>query len=207
MNLHLTIALFVHTVENIGELQKYHIVIITTGYSLFSSWIVIYLCTRNLFCCTKWFGLSLYSPYSMSWLASNAHVFLSFKDGYVPYHSARMELCPAASSDTSKKGQVFTEMLNNCLDQIRAPSSDTRTFMRCDVNFDQSNHGQSLNTMIGRAAHIEFLETDIYAKFIMWSFPDLFRWPTMSLVSVILLHTKPTKSIAHTTEYWLGKEK
>ncbi|PWZ40620.1 Protein FAM135B [Zea mays] len=105
----------------------------------------------------------------------NIILLSSPQDGYVPYHSARMELCPAASSDTSKKGQVFTEMLNNCLDQIRAPSSDTRTFMRCDVNFDQSNHGQSLNTMIGRAAHIEFLETDIYAKFIMWSFPDLFR--------------------------------
>ncbi|PWZ39876.1 Protein FAM135B [Zea mays] len=97
----------------------------------------------------------------------NIILLSSPQDGYVPYHSARMELCPAASSDTSKKGQVFTEMLNNCLDQIRAPSSDTRTFMRCDVNFDQSNHGQSLNTMIGRAAHIEFLETDIYAKFIM----------------------------------------
>jgi len=105
----------------------------------------------------------------------NIILLSSPQDGYVPYHSARIELCPAASADTSKKGEVFTEMLNNCLDQIRAPSSDTRTFMRCDVNFDQSNQGRSLNTMIGRAAHIEFLETDLYAKFIMWSFPDLFR--------------------------------
>ncbi|KAL6641845.1 hypothetical protein ACP70R_020026 [Stipagrostis hirtigluma subsp. patula] len=105
----------------------------------------------------------------------NIILLSSPQDGYVPYHSARIELCPAASSDTSKKGQVFTEMLNNCLDQIRAPSSDTRIFMRCDVNFDQSTQGRSLNTMIGRAAHIEFLETDIYAKFIMWSFPELFR--------------------------------
>ncbi|KAJ1264879.1 hypothetical protein BS78_08G035700 [Paspalum vaginatum] len=105
----------------------------------------------------------------------NIILLSSPQDGYVPYHSARIELCPAASSDTSRKSQVFTEMLNNCLDQIRAPSSDTRIFMRCDVNFDQSNQGRSLNTMIGRAAHIEFLETDLYAKFIMWSFPDLFR--------------------------------
>ncbi|GJM87925.1 hypothetical protein PR202_ga03931 [Eleusine coracana subsp. coracana] len=105
----------------------------------------------------------------------NIILLSSPQDGYVPYHSARIELCPAASADTSKKGQIFTEMLNNCLDQIRAPSSETRTFIRCDVNFDQSNQGRSLNTMIGRAAHIEFLETDIYAKFIMWSFPELFR--------------------------------
>ncbi|XXG62267.1 hypothetical protein AAC387_Pa05g0660 [Persea americana] len=56
-------------------------------------------------------------------------------DGYVTYHSARIELCPASSWDYSRKGHVFTDMLNNCLDQIRA-SSDGRTFMRCDVNFD-----------------------------------------------------------------------
>ncbi|KAB8114356.1 hypothetical protein EE612_053720 [Oryza sativa] len=99
------------------------------------------------------------------------------QDGYVPYHSARIDSCPASSSDNSKKGQVFTEMLNNCLDQLRAPSSETRVFMRCDVSFDQSSHGRrrSLNTMIGRAAHIEFLENDLYARFIMWSFPDFFR--------------------------------
>ncbi|KAJ1274456.1 hypothetical protein BS78_05G062900 [Paspalum vaginatum] len=97
------------------------------------------------------------------------------QDGYVPYHSARIDLCNASSSDNSRRGQVFTEMLNNCLDQIRAPTSKTRVFMRCDVNFDQSTQGRNLNTMIGRAAHIEFLENDIYARFIMWSFPELFR--------------------------------
>ncbi|TVU26745.1 hypothetical protein EJB05_29305 [Eragrostis curvula] len=97
------------------------------------------------------------------------------QDGYVPYHSARIDLCHGASSDNSKKGQVFTEMLNNCLDQIRAPTSETRVFMRCDVNFDLSAQGRSLNTMVGRAAHIEFLEDDIYARFIMWSFPEYFR--------------------------------
>ncbi|KAK8447308.1 hypothetical protein SEVIR_8G043701v4 [Setaria viridis] len=97
------------------------------------------------------------------------------QDGYVPYHSARIDLCHASSSDNSRRGQVFTEMLNNCLDQIRAPTSETRVFMRCDVNFDQSAQGRSLNTMIGRAAHIEFLENEIYARFIMWSFPELFR--------------------------------
>lgn len=98
------------------------------------------------------------------------------QDGYVPYHSARIEMCPASSGDYSKKGKLFLEMLNDCLEQIRAPSSDHRIFMRCDVNFDISVQGRNINTIIGRAAHIEFLETDIFAKFIMWSFPDLFRW-------------------------------
>ncbi|KAK8967313.1 hypothetical protein KSP40_PGU010399 [Platanthera guangdongensis] len=104
----------------------------------------------------------------------NIILLSSPQDGYVPYHSARIELSPASSSDYSRKAQVFLEMLNNCLDQIRAPSSVQRTIMRCDVNFSSSNQGKNLNTFIGRAAHIEFLETDIFAKFIMWSFPELF---------------------------------
>ncbi|XP_021858514.1 uncharacterized protein [Spinacia oleracea] len=105
----------------------------------------------------------------------NIILLSSPQDGYVPYHSARIELCPASSSDFSKRGQVFVEMLNNCLDQIRSPSMEHRVFMRCDVNFNMSSHGKNLNTFIGRAAHIEFLETDIFAKLIMWSFPDFFQ--------------------------------
>jgi len=84
-------------------------------------------------------------------------------------------MCPAASLNYSKKSSVFMEMLNNCLDQIRSPSSEHRVFMRCDVNFDTSLHGRNLNSFIGRAAHIEFLESDIFARLIMWSFADLFH--------------------------------
>ncbi|KAH9611300.1 hypothetical protein KSS87_023662 [Heliosperma pusillum] len=105
----------------------------------------------------------------------NIILLSSPQDGYVPYHSARIELCPGSSTDFSKRGRVFLEMLNNCLDQIRSPCIEHRVFMRCDVNFNMSSHGKNLNTFIGRAAHIEFLETDIFAKLIMWSFPDLFR--------------------------------
>lgn len=105
----------------------------------------------------------------------NIILLSSPQDGYVPYHSARIEMCPASVGDNSKKGKVFLEILNECLDQIRAPSSEHRVFMRCDVDFELSLQGTSLNTIIGRAAHIEFLESDFFAKFIMWSFPELFR--------------------------------
>ncbi|CAN4088192.1 unnamed protein product [Withania somnifera] len=104
----------------------------------------------------------------------NIILLSSPQDGYVPYHSARIEMCQASSGDNSKKGKIFLEMLNNCMDQIRAQSSDHRVFMRCDVNFDTTLQGRNLNTIIGRAAHIEFLESDTFAKFIMWSFPELF---------------------------------
>ncbi|KAF5181114.1 hypothetical protein FRX31_029298 [Thalictrum thalictroides] len=105
----------------------------------------------------------------------NIILLSSPQDGYVPYHSARIEMCQASSWDHSKKGKIFMEMLNDCLDQIRTPSSEQRMFVRCDVNFDTSSQGKNLNTMIGRAAHIEFLETDIFARFIMWSFPEIFH--------------------------------
>ncbi|KAL7199346.1 hypothetical protein ACSBR2_021602 [Camellia fascicularis] len=105
----------------------------------------------------------------------NIILLSSPQDGYVPYHSARIEMCQGAAGDNSKKGKVFLEMLNSCLDQIRSPSREHRLFMRCDVNFDTSTQGRNLNTLIGRAAHIEFLESDVFARFIMWSFPDLFE--------------------------------
>ncbi|KAG5015052.1 hypothetical protein JHK82_020744 [Glycine max] len=104
----------------------------------------------------------------------NTFIYNLSKDGYVPYHSARIEPCPAASLDFSKRGKIFLEMLNNCLDQIQAHTND-RVVMRCDINFNTSSYGRNLNTLIGRTAHIDFLESDIFAKFIMWSFPDLFR--------------------------------
>ncbi|XP_010930973.1 uncharacterized protein [Elaeis guineensis] len=104
----------------------------------------------------------------------NIILLSSPQDGYVPHHSARIEQCQASSWDHSKKAQVFMEMLNNCLDQIRAPSSERRAFMRCDVNFDLSTQGRNLNTIIGRAAHIEFLEADTFARFIMWCYPEPF---------------------------------
>ncbi|MBA0845384.1 hypothetical protein Goarm_023219, partial [Gossypium armourianum] len=93
----------------------------------------------------------------------NTFFYKLCKDGYVPYHSARIESCRAASTDYSKKGKAFLEMLNYCIDQIRAPTCENRVFIRCDVNFDTSTYGKNLNTLIGRAAHIEFLESDIFA--------------------------------------------
>ncbi|VVA90617.1 unnamed protein product [Arabis nemorensis] len=109
----------------------------------------------------------------------NIVLLSSPQDGYVPYHSARIESCQPASFDSTKRGIAFLEMLNNCMDQMRGPSPEAphqqRVFMRCDVNFDTTLYGRNLNSFIGRAAHIEFLESDIFARFIMWSFQDLFR--------------------------------
>ncbi|XP_065865800.1 uncharacterized protein [Euphorbia lathyris] len=105
----------------------------------------------------------------------NVVLVSSPQDGYVPYHSARIEMCSASLLDYTKRGKIFWEMLNACLSQMQTPSTEHRVFMRCDVNFDISSQGRNLNTLIGRAAHVEFLESDIFARFIMRSFPELFR--------------------------------
>ncbi|GJS20844.1 beta-1,3-galactosyltransferase GALT1 [Tanacetum coccineum] len=56
----------------------------------------------------------------------NTFFYKLSKDGYVPYHSARIKMCQTSSGDYSRKGKIFHEMLNNCLDQMRAPSSEQR---------------------------------------------------------------------------------
>ncbi|CAI0439192.1 unnamed protein product [Linum tenue] len=106
----------------------------------------------------------------------NVILVSSPQDGYIPYHSARIEACPAALLDYSKKGRVFWEMLNHCLCQLQAPcSSNQRIFMRCDVNFYiPSSNRNNFNSIIGRTAHVEFLESDNFAMLVMGSFPELF---------------------------------
>ncbi|KAI3791876.1 hypothetical protein L2E82_05740 [Cichorium intybus] len=43
-----------------------------------------------------------------------------------------------SKGDYSRKGKVFHDMLNNCLDQIRFPSSEQQMFMICDIRLGVS---------------------------------------------------------------------
>ncbi|KAI5077732.1 hypothetical protein GOP47_0007556 [Adiantum capillus-veneris] len=103
----------------------------------------------------------------------NVLLLSSPQDRYVPYHSARVEMCQAAARD-SRRGAVYMSMHRNCMDQILKPTIVERNFLRCDVNFNTSSQARSLNNLIGRTAHIEFLETDTFLRFLMWTFPKYF---------------------------------
>ncbi|KAH7285412.1 hypothetical protein KP509_33G027000 [Ceratopteris richardii] len=103
----------------------------------------------------------------------NILLLSSPQDRYVPYHSARVEMCQAAARD-SKRGSAYTSMHRNCMEQILKPSIVERTFVKCDVNFNTSLQARTLNNLIGRTAHIEFLETDTFLRFLMWAFPKYF---------------------------------
>ena len=81
------------------------------------------------------------------------HVFLfgSQQDRYVPFHSTRVELCKEAVQDVSVRGRVYERMVGNALRGMEGVS-----VKRFDVNF--VSRRKSLDTLIGRAAHIYFLD-------------------------------------------------
>ena len=90
------------------------------------------------------------------------HVFLfgSQQDRYVPFHSTRMELSKDAVTDVSVRGRVYERMVSNVLRGMEGVS-----VKRFDVNF--VSRRKSLDTLIGRAAHIYFLDNIGYMQLLV----------------------------------------
>lgn len=88
----------------------------------------------------------------------NILLIASPQDRYVPFHSARIELCKAALKDTVH-GSIYVEMVNNLLGPIvRQPSI---TFVR----YNAFHHiPSSTNNFIGRAAHIAILDSELFVE-------------------------------------------
>eukprot|EP00301_Raphidiophrys_heterophryoidea_P003858 c11725_g1_i2.p1 GENE.c11725_g1_i2~~c11725_g1_i2.p1 ORF type:complete len:433 (-),score=101.95 c11725_g1_i2:73-1371(-) len=96
------------------------------------------------------------------------HVILlsSTEDGFVPYHSARMEIFPAAMKDPVH-GPVYTAMANNIFSQM-----NNTHLVRLDVNFNHS--AQGFNKAFGRAAHILFLDNARFCHMFASLYHDYF---------------------------------
>eukprot|EP00929_Paragymnodinium_shiwhaense_P091389 TRINITY_DN51362_c0_g2_i1.p1 TRINITY_DN51362_c0_g2~~TRINITY_DN51362_c0_g2_i1.p1 ORF type:complete len:785 (+),score=185.74 TRINITY_DN51362_c0_g2_i1:297-2651(+) len=81
------------------------------------------------------------------------HIVLvsSYQDQYAPFESARIEATASAASN-AKLGSIYQEMLRRLLEPLEA-----ERIVRLDVNFfiPETN----LDTVIGRAAHIQFIES------------------------------------------------
>mmetsp|Transcript_152085 Transcript_152085/g.265118 ORF Transcript_152085/g.265118 Transcript_152085/m.265118 type:complete len:767 (-) Transcript_152085:174-2474(-) len=90
----------------------------------------------------------------------------SYQDQYVPYESARVEMCRAKDSGPGK--DHYPAMVKNLLDPVKPD----RVF-RFDVNFAIPE--RNLDAAIGRAAHIRFLECQPIMKMIMHNYSFLFR--------------------------------
>lgn len=89
------------------------------------------------------------------------HVLLfgSSQDRYVPIHSARIELCKAAIKDTSPMGAAYREMVNHLLQPLA--NKPGVSLVRYDVHHALPS---SANSLIGRAAHIAVLDSELFIE-------------------------------------------
>ncbi|KAH8255190.1 hypothetical protein KR038_000675 [Drosophila bunnanda] len=83
----------------------------------------------------------------------------SSQDRYVPAHSARLELCKAAMRDSSTLGTIYREMVHNVIAPILARPE--LTLARFDVHHALPH---TANTLIGRAAHIAVLDSELFIE-------------------------------------------
>uniref|UniRef100_A0A8C7P8Y2 Family with sequence similarity 135 member B n=1 Tax=Oncorhynchus mykiss TaxID=8022 RepID=A0A8C7P8Y2_ONCMY len=88
----------------------------------------------------------------------NVVLVASPQDRYVPFHSARIEMCRTALKDRTT-GPVYTEMINNLLQPL-VGSKDCR-LIRQNVFHALPN---TANTLIGRAAHIAVLDSELFLE-------------------------------------------
>ncbi|KAH0505766.1 Protein FAM135A [Microtus ochrogaster] len=82
----------------------------------------------------------------------------SLQDRYVPYHSARIEMCKTALKD-KQSGQIYSEMIHNLLRPVL--QSKGCNLVRYNVINALPNTADSL---IGRAAHIAVLDSEIFLE-------------------------------------------
>jgi pimeloyl-ACP methyl ester carboxylesterase len=114
---------------------------------------------------TKAYLLNLSSTPGLNWF--RYVVFLSsHQDSYVPFESARVEVSPQMAAD-HELGGIFLQMAANILMQLKQP-----LLYRIDVNFSMKK--RSLDSMIGRRAHIQFLENEALMRTLVFSYPQFF---------------------------------
>ncbi|KAM9198572.1 protein FAM135B [Dugong dugon] len=88
----------------------------------------------------------------------NVVLVASPQDRYVPFHSARIEMCKTALKDRHA-GPVYAEMINNLL----RPLTEAKdcTLIRHNVFHALPN---TANALIGRAAHIAVLDSELFLE-------------------------------------------
>ncbi|XP_055491002.1 protein FAM135A isoform X4 [Leucoraja erinacea] len=82
----------------------------------------------------------------------------SLQDRYVPYHSARIEMCKTALKD-KQLGPIYAEMIQNLLSPVL--ENKECNLVRYDVIHALPN---TANSLIGRAAHIAVLDSEIFLE-------------------------------------------
>jgi len=86
----------------------------------------------------------------------NVMLVASELDKYAPFHSARIEMHKSAMGDT-KRGVVYRNMVHHMLSPLK-----TTTVKRFNVSF--VNKKKNIDALIGRTAHIYFLDQTQYME-------------------------------------------
>ncbi|KAG2493863.1 hypothetical protein HYH03_008079 [Edaphochlamys debaryana] len=92
-----------------------------------------------------------------------ALVISSPQDRYVPYHSSSITSCPQAERD-SRRGRCYSDMLR----AVTAGVGQGTHLFRLAVDFSLRAKSFSFSKLVGRTAHIEFIESQLYVGLIMW---------------------------------------
>lgn len=96
------------------------------------------------------------------------HIILvsSFQDQYAPFDSARIQICSEAAKDPVK-GNTYISMVRNLLGNI-----PLKVLYRIDVNF--SIQETNIDSLIGRTAHILFLENEELMQMFVTRYKEFF---------------------------------
>jgi len=89
----------------------------------------------------------------------------SAQDDYAPYYSARIEV-PSKVSKDKQNGNFFIQMAHNLLSRL-----NVHKVVKIDVNFKLK---RSIDTIIGRSAHLQLLENEAFIKMLVYRFPEFF---------------------------------
>jgi hypothetical protein len=95
------------------------------------------------------------------------HVVLvsSSQDEYAPFSSARVEICEKSANDL-RFGEPYKKMVQSLIEKLSVTN-----VVKLDVHFKLHN---SIDTMIGRSAHLQLLENEDFLKVLIFSYPELF---------------------------------
>lgn len=88
------------------------------------------------------------------------------QDGYVPSHSAR--IVGAASSGNSRRGREHSDMVQNLLTPVRERVG--RSVVRAGVHFAPHGSRMSLDTLLGRKAHVQLIDSIDHLPMLLWPY-------------------------------------
>lgn len=89
----------------------------------------------------------------------------SSQDDYAPFDSARIEVPEKASKDP-EMGNYYIQMAHNLLQKLTM-----QNLIKLDIHFKLK---KSIDTMIGRSAHLQLLENEHFLRMLVYHYPEFF---------------------------------